>query len=128
VAGKRLINTAFGAGWMLVCRMPECCAAGAAMLAVRTGAALIPAWCWFAGDTEWAACVHDEIPVPGHGNLTEKVALMMQQLATVFEQAIREHPEDWHMLQPIFVADLDAERLKATGNTAGDHQPRAAGT
>ena len=31
---------------------------------------------------------------------------MMQQLAAVFEQAIKEHPEDWHMLQRVFVADL----------------------
>jgi phosphatidylinositol dimannoside acyltransferase len=35
----------------------------------------------------------------------------MQQLAAVFEQAIKEHPEDWHMLQRVFVADLDQERL-----------------
>ncbi len=36
---------------------------------------------------------------------------MTQALATVFEQAIREHPEDWHMLQKVFVNDLDPERL-----------------
>ena len=95
-------------------------AAGAAVLAVRTGAALVPAACWFVGNTEWGARVHDEIPVPEQGSSTEKVAVMMQQLADVFEQAIREHPEDWHMLQRIFVADLDAERLQATRNAAGD--------
>jgi phosphatidylinositol dimannoside acyltransferase len=95
-------------------------AAGAAVLAVRTGAALVPAVCRFVGDTEWGACVHDEIPVPEQGSSAEKVAVMMQQLANVFEQAIREHPEDWHMLQRIFVADLDAERLKATRDAAGD--------
>ena len=82
-------------------------AAGAAMLAVRTGAALMPASCWFAGDTEWGIRVYDEIPVPEPGNLREKAAEMMRQLATVFEQAITEHPEDWHMLQRVFVADLD---------------------
>ena len=32
----------------------------------------------------------------------QKVAAMTQQLATVFEQAIRERPEDWHMLQKLF--------------------------
>ena len=36
---------------------------------------------------------------------------MTQALATVFEQAIREHPADWHMLQKVFVNDLDPERL-----------------
>ncbi len=82
-------------------------AAGAAMLAVRTGAALIPASCWFAGDTGWGVHVHDEIPVPDQGTLRERVAGMTQQLAAVFERAITEHPEDWHMLQRVFVADLD---------------------
>jgi hypothetical protein len=87
-------------------------AAGSAVLAVRTGAALMPASCWFVGDTGWGIRVHDEIPVPEQGNPREKAAVMMQQLAAVFEQAIQEHPEDWHMLQRVFVADLDRERFK----------------
>ncbi len=37
--------------------------------------------------------------------------LMTQQLARVFEAAIAQHPEDWHMLQKVFVADLDPDRL-----------------
>ncbi len=32
---------------------------------------------------------------------------MTQQLAKVFEQGIREYPQDWHMLQRVFAADLD---------------------
>jgi phosphatidylinositol dimannoside acyltransferase len=98
-------------------------AAGSAVLAARTGAALIPASCWFVGDTEWGIGVHDEIPVPERGNPREKVAEMMQQLAAVFEQAIKEHPEDWHMLQRVFVADLDEERLKSTRNGTADANP-----
>jgi len=51
-------------------------------------------------------------------------------MATVFEEAIREHPEDWHMLQKLFVSDLDPERvarsrargitLNGNGNGNGD--------
>jgi lauroyl/myristoyl acyltransferase len=85
--------------------------AGPAALAVQTGAALMPVSCWFVGDAEWGTYVHDEIPVPEHGTRREKVAVMTQQLATTYEKGIREHPEDWHMLQRIFVADLDPERL-----------------
>jgi phosphatidylinositol dimannoside acyltransferase len=85
--------------------------AGPAMLAIQTGAALMPVSSWFVGDDEWGTYVHDEIPVPEHGDRREKAAIMTQQLATVFEQGIREHPEDWHMLQKVFVADLDPERL-----------------
>ena len=36
--------------------------------------------------------------------------------ATAFEDAIREHPEDWHMLQKLFVNDLDPERLARSRN------------
>jgi KDO2-lipid IV(A) lauroyltransferase len=86
--------------------------AGPAALAVQTGAALMPVACWFVGDTGWAAHVYDEIPVPETGDRKEKVAVMTQQLASVFEQGIREHPEDWHMLQRLFVADLDPTRLR----------------
>jgi phosphatidylinositol dimannoside acyltransferase len=85
--------------------------AGPAMLAIQTGAALMPVSCSFVGDDEWGTYVHDEIPVPAHGNRREKAAIMTRQLAAVFEEAIRERPEDWHMLQKVFVADLDPERL-----------------
>ena len=86
--------------------------AGPAALAVQTGAALMPVSCWFVGDTGWAAHVHDEIPVPAEGSRREKALAMTQALAAVFEQAIREHPEDWHMLQKLFVRDLDPQRLE----------------
>jgi KDO2-lipid IV(A) lauroyltransferase len=36
---------------------------------------------------------------------------MSQQLADRFAEAIAEHPEDWHMLQKVFVSDLDPDRL-----------------
>jgi phosphatidylinositol dimannoside acyltransferase len=85
--------------------------AGPAALAVQTGAALMPVSCWFAGETDWGTRVYDEIPVPEAGTRKEKTAMMTQRLASVFEEAIREHPEDWHMLQRLFVADLDPERL-----------------
>ena len=92
--------------------------AGPAALAVQTGAALMPVSCWFVGESEWAAHVHEEIPVPAAGTRKEKAAAMTQALATVFEQAIREHLEDWHMLQKLFVNDLDPERLARTRGRA----------
>ena len=85
--------------------------AGPAALAVQTGAALMPVSCWFEGETGWGAHVFDEVPVPADGDRKQKVAVMTQQMATAFEQGIREHLEDWHMLQKLFVADLDPERL-----------------
>ena len=83
---------------------------GAAALAVHTGAALMPVTLWYSG-RYWGARIHPEIEVPGDGGRPEKVTAMIQELAGVFETAIAEHPEDWHMLQKVFVADLDPERL-----------------
>jgi KDO2-lipid IV(A) lauroyltransferase len=85
--------------------------AGPAALALQTGAALMPVACWFEGEDEWGAHIYDEIPVPADGDRKQKVAAMTQALARVFEQGISEHPEDWHMLQKVFVNDLDAGRL-----------------
>ena len=33
---------------------------------------------------------------------------MTQQLARVFEDRDPRHPQDWHMLQKVFSADVDA--------------------
>jgi phosphatidylinositol dimannoside acyltransferase len=81
--------------------------AATAALALHTGAALMPVATWFEGEHDWGAHIYDEIPVPETGDRKEKVRVMTQQIATVFEQAIREHPQDWHMLQRVFTADIE---------------------
>ena len=86
--------------------------AATAALAMHTGAALLPVATWFEGD-DWGAHIYEEIPVPESGTRTEKIAAMSQELARVFETAITEHPQDWHMLQRVFTADLDQARLSA---------------
>jgi len=86
--------------------------ASSAALAVHTGAALLPVATWFEGD-DWGAHIYEEIPVPQSGTRAEKIAAMSQQLARVFETAITVHPQDWHMLQRVFTADLDSARLAA---------------
>jgi KDO2-lipid IV(A) lauroyltransferase len=91
--------------------------AGPAALAARTGAALMPVVLWFDGDG-WCAHIYPEIPVPPEGTQAEKVAAMSQQLAAVWQAGIADHPEDWHMTQKVFVADLDATRLPAPGGTS----------
>jgi phosphatidylinositol dimannoside acyltransferase len=83
---------------------------GPAALAVQTGAALMPATLWFEKD-RWGVRIHEEIPVPETGDRWQKAAAMTQRIARVFEEGIKEHPADWHMLQRVFVADLDPERL-----------------
>ena len=85
---------------------------------MHTGAALMPVATWFE-EEDWGARIYPEIPVPASGTRAEKVAAMSQQLADVFEAAIAEHPQDWHMLQRVFTADLDPARLAAPLGTSG---------
>jgi KDO2-lipid IV(A) lauroyltransferase len=70
----------------------------------------MPVTLWYDGPY-WCARIHPEIPVPGEGSHGDKTAVMTQHLAGVFETAIARHPEDWHMLQKVFVADLDPARM-----------------
>jgi lauroyl/myristoyl acyltransferase len=79
--------------------------ASTAALAVHTGAALMPVATWFEGE-DWGAHIYPEIPVPPDGTRAEKIAAMSQELARVFEAGIAEHPQDWHMLQRVFTADV----------------------
>ncbi|MFC4602771.1 phosphatidylinositol mannoside acyltransferase [Rhodococcus kronopolitis] len=81
-------------------RMP----AGPAKLAIETGAVLLPAHCWFDGD-DWGFSVHSAIDTAGG------VGPATQALADKFAENIAAHPADWHMLQPLWRADLSAARL-----------------
>ena len=83
-------------------RMPSVPAA----LAVQTGAVLLPVSLWYEGDN-WRARIHEEISVPGEGERQSKVQAMTQRLAHEFEQAIAVHPQDWHMLQRVWLEDLE---------------------
>ncbi|WP_346623219.1 phosphatidylinositol mannoside acyltransferase [Blastococcus montanus] len=70
---------------------------GPALLADRTGAALVPAVGQFT-DTGWRVCVHPEVPVQGPGRLKDRVATAMQGVADAFTTTIAQRPVDWHML------------------------------
>jgi phosphatidylinositol dimannoside acyltransferase len=89
-------------------RMP----AGPAALAHDTGAALVPVTPWYPSSKRWGLTIHDAVPVPKGGDRAEKVRIMTQQVADRFAVAIKSHPQDWHMLQRVWSADLDPSRLK----------------
>ncbi|MCP3016699.1 phosphatidylinositol mannoside acyltransferase [Nocardiopsis dassonvillei] len=91
--------------------------AGPAALALNTGAALMPVSLWYDGPY-WNIRIHDEIPVAGGATRAERVQATTQELVRVFEGAIAEHPEDWHMLQPVFSADHARVSREATAETA----------
>lgn len=94
-------------------RMP----AGPAVLALRTGAALVPLTLWYDGP-RMRMQLHPEVRRPAGLDIAAAVVAMTQQVADVFAAGIGEHPEDWHMLQRIFSADLGNPRSAAVPDAA----------
>jgi phosphatidylinositol dimannoside acyltransferase len=81
-------------------RMP----AGAAKLAIETGAALLPVHCWFE-DNGWGFAIYPELDCS-----SGDVNVITQAMADQFAQNIAARPADWHMLQPQWLADLSDAR------------------
>jgi phosphatidylinositol dimannoside acyltransferase len=87
-------------------------AAGPASLALVTGAALYPVSIFYerlppGSPARWGVVCrfHREV-VPPAGERSEQIAAMTQACADAIADGIRTHPQDWHMLQRVFVADL----------------------
>jgi lauroyl/myristoyl acyltransferase len=81
--------------------------AGPALLAQHTGAALLPVTLWYDDSEVMRGTVHPPVEVPETGTRAEKTSSMTQALADVFAGGIAEHPEDWHMLQRLWLGDLE---------------------
>ncbi|MET7769762.1 phosphatidylinositol mannoside acyltransferase [Nocardia sp. NPDC005366] len=94
--------------------------AGAAKLAVETGAALIPVHAWFTVDADgredWG--LKTESPI----DVSRGVATATQALADRFAANIAEHPADWHMLQPLWESDLSPQRLARIAEARSDNR------
>ncbi|MCX7542759.1 phosphatidylinositol mannoside acyltransferase [Corynebacterium sp. P5848] len=90
-------------------RMPS----GAVRLAQETGAALHVAHSYFTQDG-WGFSVSDEISVACD------LDAAVQKMADIFAANIAAYPTDWHMLQPLWLADLDADRLRRGLSRSGE--------
>jgi len=100
-------------------------AVGPAALAVSLGAPLFAVAITYerlrgarrrAAGTPWGI-VLDFMPIevpPAGLTSREQVQVMSQSWVQALEQAIARDPQDWHMLQKVFVEDLDADRYAAT--------------
>lgn len=85
-------------------RMP----AGPALLALKTDAPLITA---FVSYTETGInIVFKNVVIPSAGTQEQQVAEIVQMTAQLFEDGIKEKPEDWHMLQRIWIDGDFVER------------------
>ncbi|GAA2866935.1 phosphatidylinositol mannoside acyltransferase [Actinoplanes cyaneus] len=78
-------------------RMP----AGPAILAISTGAPLFAADLWYTEHRVEARL--RRITPPAEGPLDERVKRTTQLMADAFAAGLAEHPQDWHMLQKLWI-------------------------
>jgi KDO2-lipid IV(A) lauroyltransferase len=100
-------------------------AAGPAALSVSTGAPLVTAVLSYerltgarrrAAGTPWGLVIEfgPVLTVPADLPKQDRVPTLTQLWVDALADGIDRHPEDWHMLQKVFVADLDPERYAKT--------------
>ena len=87
---------------VMLCGEPARMPRGPSELARRTGAPLLPVTLTYEGP-ELVITFHPPVPVV-EGD--RGAAAMMQGVADRFTDGFRAHPEDWHMMQRVFTADL----------------------
>ena len=86
--------------------------AGPARLAAVTGAQLLVVENTFTEEADgpgWGVRVHTPIPVHSR----EDVGTATQRMADAFAADIAANPVDWHMMQKLWLADLDEDRRRA---------------
>lgn len=108
-------------------RMP----AGPAALSHATGTPLLPVTLWIE-DGRTHAFLGDAIYADQSAERADAVRATTQLIADDLAAGIRAHPTDWHMLQRLWLADLDQSRLRASrydapAGDSGDGRPWASG-
>jgi KDO2-lipid IV(A) lauroyltransferase len=84
---------------------------GPAVLALRTGAPLLPTAVYDRGHNHHGV-VRPPIPVERRGSFREDVARITQAIAHELEVLIRRAPEQWHLLQPNWPSDHAASAVR----------------
>lgn len=79
--------------------------AGPAMLALRTGAVLLPTAVYFTPDGGHLAIIGSPVPCEREGRLRDDVRRITADLARRFEILIRAEPTQWHLMQPNWPSD-----------------------
>ncbi len=79
--------------------------AGPATLALRTGAQLVTGAVYSGPGPDHRALVEPPLDTSRHGSFRQDVSRLTQSIATRFEGLIRRAPEQWHVFQPLWLAD-----------------------
>ena len=86
--------------------------AGPAVLALRTGAPLLPLACYDRPHGMHHVVVRPALPVERQGSFRQDVARVTQDIAVVLEELIRAAPDQWHLLQPNWPSDRESAPIQ----------------
>lgn len=79
--------------------------AGPAVLALRTGAPLVPGAIYFTGRDGHHAIIRPPLPTERQARFRDDVARITRALAAELEDLIRVAPQQWHLMQPNWPSD-----------------------
>jgi KDO2-lipid IV(A) lauroyltransferase len=79
---------------------------GPAVLALRTGAPIVPVGIYFLPEARRRLRIMAPVPAVREGNLRDDVQRVTQDLARVFEELISAAPDNWLMMQPVWRSDV----------------------
>lgn len=100
-------------------------AVGPAALGISTGSPVVPTAIFYerlrgarrrAAGSRWGIVLrfHPAVEIPDGVPKKDRVRFATQAWLDAIASEISEHPQDWHMLQKVFVSDLDPERYART--------------
>ncbi|MEI6453514.1 MAG: phosphatidylinositol mannoside acyltransferase [Actinomycetes bacterium] len=95
--------------------------AGPATLALRSGAALVPAACYSGLDGHHHAVILPALDTQRRGKFREDVTRVTQDLAHAIEVLIQRAPSQWHVFQPAFEAQASGEAVLSPGSKPTPH-------
>jgi KDO2-lipid IV(A) lauroyltransferase len=94
--------------------------AGAATLALRSGAALLPCAVYFGRRTDsHLGYIMPPMDTTRRGRLREDVTRITQDMARILEDLIRRAPTQWHLMQPNWPSDGPGTRKTRRSGDGG---------
>lgn len=94
------------------------CPTGAALLALKTGAVLLPAFSARSRGTALDIFIEPPLEPPAEGPLEERGLAATAQLLRVAERYIRRYPDQWYVLEPLWSDGAPAQGEMAPGTAA----------
>ncbi|GAC1327670.1 MAG: phosphatidylinositol mannoside acyltransferase [Candidatus Dormibacteria bacterium] len=111
---------------VMVCGQQAMVPAGPALLALRSGAPVVPVMCRRQPDNRYLLEVQPRVDFEPSGDLEVDTARLAQAIMTRFEPELLRHPEQWYLFSPMWLGNETA--AQQDGGTTGHASEAFAGS